>query len=446
MNLNCHTINRVQKIISKIDDLLNTQVNAILHHRAFQKLEASWRGLYTLSLSIEKLNHVKIKVKVLNISWDDLSKDLTRAAEFDQSNMFRLVYNEEFGSPGGEPYGLLLGDYNISHRFSKNSFYNDLNILSHIAKVAAAAFAPFITMPNPALFGLDDFSSFERDLNFERSFQQREYLEWKSLRQEEDMRFIGLILPKVLQRLPFQKSHIFTNPCHFDFVELIQSSKDYLWGNPCYAFASNIARAFAQSGWFADIRGAVANDNQGGVIENLPVCYFKSDQQEIEPLFVSDVCITEQQEKNLSDFGFIALCHCKYTNLHAFYSCPSLYSAKRYDTNIANTNEKMSSMLNYVLCAARFAHYLKMIARNKVGSLTTAQDCATVLGDWLRQYTAAGNDLSRELQAKYPLRDAKVNVTESIGNPGAFICKVYLSPHYRFEQIETYLQLTTEIS
>ncbi len=445
MNLHNQTTNLVQKLIAKIDGLLNTQVNIILHHLSFQKLEASWRSLYALTLSVAKLNHVNIKIKLLNISWNVLSKDLTRATEFDQSNLFRLVYNEEFGSPGGEPYGLLLGDYEISHQIFNHHLYNHLTILSHIAKVAAAAFAPFITMPSPSLFGLDNFSSFERDLNIERMFQQTEYLEWKSLRQEEEMRFVGLILPKMLQRLPYKTHHFFTDPCHFNFSEIIQTSKDYLWGNSCYAFAANIARAFAQSGWFADIRGAVSDSGQGGVVEDLPICYLKSDIQHIAPLFITDVCMTEQQEKNLSDFGFIALSHCKYTHLHAFYSCPSLYQIKRYDLSSANINEKLSSMLNYVLCTARFAHYLKMIARNKIGSFTTAEDCAKILGDWLRQYTASGNDLSRELQAKYPLRDARVEMTESIGKPGAFNCKIHLSPHYRFEQIETYLQLTTEI-
>lgn len=439
------TTNLIQQIIARIDALLNLQVNSVLHSPAFQKLEASWRSLYALALSIAELNHVKIKIKILNISWNDLSKDLTRAAEFDQSNLFRFVYNEEFGSPGGEPYGLLLGDYEISHRISKNNLYNDLNILSHIAKVAAAAFVPFITMPNPSLFGLDSFSGFERDLNIERTFQQIEYLEWKSLRRQEEMRFIGMILPKTLQRLPYKTNHIYLDPCHFNFSEVIKTSKDYLWGNPCYVFAANTARAYAQCGWFADIRGTVSDNSQGGVAQDLPVFYFKSDLQHIEPVFTTDVCITEQQEKNLSDFGFIALCHCKYTCLHAFYSCPSLYQVKRYDINSANTNEKLSSMLNYVLCAARFAHYLKIIARNKIGSFTTAEDCERALSDWLRQYTASGNDLSRELQAKYPLRDARVEISESIGNPGAYICKIHLSPHYRFEQIETYLQLTTEI-
>ncbi len=435
----------IQQLVAKIDRLLNIQVNIILHHPHFQILEASWRSLNALILSTAKFNQVNIKIKLLNISWNELSKDLMRAAEFDQSNLFRLIYNEEFGSPGGEPYGLLLGDYEISHRTSKNLLYHDLHILSHIAKVAAAAFAPFITMPNSSLFGCDDFSSFERGLNFERTFQQTEYLEWKSLRQEEEMRFIGMILPKLLQRLPYKSNHFFIEPCHFNFFEIMETSADYLWGNPCYAFAANIARVFAQSGWFADIRGAVSDIHQGGVIEDYPIFYFDSDFQRSEPLFITDVCITEQLEKNFSDLGFIALCHCKYTHHHVFYSCPSLYQIKFYDTNNANINEKLSGMLNYVLCTARFAHYLKMIARNKIGSFTSADDCARVLSDWLRQYTASGNDLSRELQAKYPLRDSRVEITQRMGNPGTFNCKIYLSPHYRFEQIDTYLQLTTEI-
>lgn len=435
----------IQALMRKIDSLLTKQINIVLHHPGFQQLEASWRSLYTLTSSIAKLNHAKIKIKILNISWNELSKDLMRIAEFDQSNLFRLIYSEEFGSPGGEPYGLLIGDYQISHRNSKNALYNDLDILSHLAKVAASAFSPFITMPSPSLFGLDDFTNFERDLNIERTFQQTEYHAWKLLRQEEEMRFIGLILPKVLQRLPYQENYLRSTDCQFNFIENINYLKDYLWGNPCYVFAANIARAYAQSGWFADIRGVISDNLQGGAVEDLPIFYFKSDLQHIAPLFVTDICITEQQEKNLGDFGFISLCHCKYTHLHAFYNCPSIYQIKFYNKNIANTNERLSCMLNYVLCAARFAHYIKIIARNKIGSFTTAQDCATTLGDWLRQYTASGNDLSSELQAKYPLRDARVEITDSIGNPSAYVCKIYISPHYRFEQIETYLQLTTEI-
>lgn len=414
----------IQEVIAKIDGKLHWQINQVLHHPVFQKLEASWRGLHFLTTSIGKLNNIKIKIKMLNICWNTLSKDLTRSTEFDQSQLFKLIYSEEFGSPGGEPYGLLIGDYEISHRTQKNNLFNDLNILSAMAKIASAAFAPFIAMPAPSVFGLDDFTGLGRQLNIEKTFQQTEYTFWKSLRQEEEMRFVGLILPHLLQRLPYEK-------------ENVQKLNHYLWGNPCYAFAANVARAFSQSGWLADIRG--------GTVDHTPRHYFNADRQKIFPLLISQADITEFSEKNLSDFGFITLSHCKYSHLHAFHHCPSLYQTKSYENNKANTNEKLSSMLNYVLCASRFAHYIKIIARHKIGSFISARDCTKILGDWLRQYTASGNDLSRELQAKYPLKEAKVEIFENKEKPGAYFCKIYISPHYRFEQIETYLQLTTEI-
>jgi type VI secretion system protein ImpD len=435
----------LQETIAKIDNLLNLQVNRILHHPTFQKLEASWRGLYFLVFSIAKLNHTNLKIKVLNLHWDILSKDLMRATEFDQSHLFKLIYNEEFGSPGGEPYGLLIGDYAISHRTQKKSFYSDLAVLSNISKIAAAAFSPFITTPSPSLFGLDNFSGLERDLNLERMFQQREYIAWKALRQEEETRFIGIILPRLLQRLPFKKGKFLKDFCAFDFNETIESNQDYLWGNPCYAFATNVARTFSQSGWFADIRGTTQSSLQGGTLEDTPQYYFNNDSQQSSPSFITEATLIEQQEKNLCDFGFISLCHCKYTSFHTFYHCPSLHDKKIHDKIISNTNEKLSSMLNYVLCASRFSHYLKMITRNKIGSLVRARDCEKALNDWLRQYTASGTDLSTALQAKYPLREAKVKVSENPYYAGSYICTIHLSPHYRFEQIEAFLQLTTEI-
>jgi type VI secretion system protein ImpD len=428
---------RIQQTIRYIDDLIHTQVNVVLHHPRFQQLEATWRGLDYLNKEIEELNEPHLKVRVLNVSWIELSKDLCRASEFDQSQLFIKIYSSEFGHPGGEPFGLLIGDYYVSHR-TVNRYATDIETLRQIAKVAAAAFTPFITSIDPSMFGMDEFVGLERTLNLERMFQQKEYAAWKTLREDEDSRFLGLVLPRVLLRHPYQADALRTHPLYFE--EKTLKRNDYLWGNASYCFASMTARAFAQTGFFAEIRGVRKDKLEGGLVTGLPRQEFYTDVK-----YATEICITDTQEKELSDWGFIPLCECKYTRFTAFYDCRSLQKPAHYDRSITNMNAQISSMLNYILCVSRFAHYLKIIARDKVGSFASPADCEHYLQNWIRQYTAAGTDLDPALKAKYPLRETRVQVYTEQGKVGSYRCIMHLQPHGQLDHIEPKLTLTTDL-
>lgn len=433
----------IQRAIVQIDTLINRQLDLILHHPRFQQLEASWRGLAYLVEQASEINDKKIKLKVLSLSWRELSKDLSRAVEFDQSQFFNKIYNSEFGQPGGEPFGLLIGDYYISHRSQKNSAVNDITVLQNIAKVAAAAFVPFIASAAPSLFGLDDFSEFERLYDLEKTFQQSEYYQWKALRDDEDARFVGLVLPQILLRMPY--NHDLAVNYKIRFAEnAALSSQNYLWGNAVYCFAAVAARAFSCTGWFTEILGSREKSGLGGTVE-LTRHAFPTEPRHKAIKYLTNVCMTDRKEKLLSDFGFIALAEDQYARTATFYACPSLQKPKKYDRMAATKNANLSSMLHYILCVSRFAHYIKIIARDKIGSFATVLDCQHYLQAWIHQYTTANTDLSDELKAKYPLKEAKVQVYESKGNPGKYLCTVHLCPHYQFDQIETFLELRAEL-
>lgn len=434
-----------QRAINCIDTLLSGQINVIIHHKRFQQLEASWRGLSYLVDQIAERNDRHLKVKVFTISWHELGKDLVRAVEFDQSQLFTKIYSTEFGQSGGEPFGLLIGDYYLSHRNNVNNIANDITVLQCIAKVAAAAFVPFITSASATLFGLDDYTEFDRPLDLAKTFQQAEYAQWKALRMDEDARFIGLVLPQILLRLPYIHSQAIHYQLYFT-EDVTTSHRHYLWGNAAYSFAAIVTRAFSKSGWFTDIRGKYADTESGGIVSNLIKQVFTTDAPAIASKPSTNICITDRQEKILSDFGFITLTHNQYIGFATFYACPSIQKPKSYDRKNPKQNANLSSMLHYILCVSRFAHYLKVMVRDKIGSFASAAECENYLQSWLHQYTASSADLSDELKAKYPLREAQVQVHESIGSPGKYLCTIHLCPHYQFDQIEAYLQLTAELS
>ena len=321
---------RLNRDIARLDALLNGQVNAILHHPDFQKLEASWRSLHFLVQQVPDGGNVKIRV--LNVSWKELTRDLTvRALEFDHSDLFRKVYSDEFGTPGGEPFGVLLGDYEIRHRMSADYPYNDLETLNAVAGVAAAAFAPFIAAAHPSLLELTSFADLERPLNLSRTFEHLDYLKWKAFRKKQDARFVGLTLPRVLVRLPYVDDSARTDG--FRFREEVASAErgNYLWGNAAYAFGAVLIRAFVESGWLADIRGARRGELSGGVVAGLPVHSFSTDKSGVAPKCSTDTIITDAQEKELGALGFIPLCYCQDTELSAFYGNQSVQEPQEWD-------------------------------------------------------------------------------------------------------------------
>jgi len=430
--------------ISHIDEMLNEQVNVILHHSRFQKLEASWRGLFFLTDEAGDFDNIKIKL--LDVSWNLLVKDLDRAIEFDQSHFFRKVYNAEFGIAGGEPYGVLLGDYQIRHRPGPGHKTDDITALRDISHVASAAFVPFVTGVDPILFGVNDFSDLGVPINYENLFSQAEYLKWNAFRATDDARFVGVTLPRVLMREPY--THDTYRSDRFCFEEDVANpdSSGYLWGNGCYAFGSILLKSFASSAWFTDIRGCHEGVGGGGVVTNLPVPSFDTDSKDVALKYATDVLITDTSEKVLSEFGFISLCHSKDTKYAVFYGNQSVQGAQSYDTHIAKTNAKISAMLQYMFCVSRFAHYIKVIGRDKVGSFFGAEECENYLHNWLLKYSTASSSGTPENLAKYPLAEARVEVKEIPGKPGVYACVTHLKPHLQLDQMVSGVKLVTELA
>jgi type VI secretion system ImpC/EvpB family protein len=401
---------QLNRDIARIDDLLAGQVNAILHHPTFQRLEASWRGL---SYLVKRLpDNDSIKIRVLNVSWGELVQDQDRAPEFDQSQLFRKVYEAEFGHAGGEPFGVLLGDYEIHLGPSADHPYDDLETLSKISGVAAAAFAPFITAVHPSFFGLDHFSDMERPISLSKAIDhQLEYLKWRSFRQTEDARFVGLTLPRMLMRLPHEAGDMAARGLHFQEDVGGPDRSKYLWGNAAYALGAVLIRGFTNAGWLADIRGVrqgvdASGDkiclDDGGLVTGLPVHSFETDREGLARKSSTEVIVTDSREKELDELGFIPLCHCQDTEFSAFYTTPSIQKPKAYDDPKATVNARLSAMLQYILCVSRFAHYLKVIGRDKVGSMASPEDCELFLAQWLRKYTTSSDTAGPE--DKFPFQ------------------------------------------
>ena len=436
-------IGLIQSSIANIDQIINKQLNAIIHHSKFQKLESSWRGLKYLT---EQTNDAKnIKIKILDIKWSEVVKDMARAIEFDQSQLFQKVYSDEYGTPGGEPYGVLIGDYEISHRPSERHPNDDISTLERLSEVAAAAFTPFIASASSELFGLDDFSGLGLPLNLETIFNHKEYIKWRAFRENVDSRFIGLTLPRMIMRQPYR-----TTPGNYKgifFYEQADSkSNNCLWGNACYAFGGILLREFNNIGWFGHIRGVPRNHVGGGLITNLETNFFNTDADNLIHKPVAEVIITDTLERELSDLGFVPFCQCYNMPFAAFYSNQSVQKPPKYSTADANVNAKLSAMLQHILCASRIAHYIKVIIRDKVGSFMSASDCEAYLGKWIYKYTTGQEDMDWEEQARFPLRDASVKVKEHPNKMGEYLCAIHLRPHYQLDQMISELELVTELT
>lgn len=429
--------------IAHLDHLMNDQLNTIIHHPSFQKLEASWRGLrYLVSQSEGSRN---IKIRMLDISWSEVARDIDRALDFDQSNLFQKIYSDEYGTAGGEPFGVLIGDYEISHKRSERHPNDDVATLGGLAEIAAAAFAPFIASASSELFGLDDFSALGMPVDLDTVFSQDEYIKWRALRDKTDSRFVGLTLPHVLMRKPYRTQPGSYKGIFFYEQQEAKGNNGYLWGNACYAFAGVLIREFANVGWFGHIRGVPRDQVGGGLLTNFELATFSTDAGNIAAKSITDVLITDTVERDISDLGLIPLCQCYDTPFSAFYSNPSLQKPRRRNTRNEDINAKLSGMLQHVLCASRVAHYIKVMIRDKVGSFITASECEHFLTKWLFKYTTGREDLEWEEQARYPLREAGVKVNEHPDKPGQYLCVIHLVPHYQLDQMVSELELVTEL-
>ncbi len=433
----------LSRVIAGLDAALGEQVNAILHHPKFQKLESSWRGLRYL---VEQLDGTEnIKVRVLNLSWRDLARDLERAIEFDQSQLFRKVYSEGLDTPGADPFSVLLGDYEIRHRLTEDHPVDDLATLEAASGVAAAAFAPLIAGAHPLMLGLGEFATLEQPLNLPRTFDQLEYLKWQSFRNTDDARFVGLTLPRVLTRLPYEDDGSRVDGFRFREDVSGPDRSKYLWGTAVYALGAVLIRSFSQSGWLADIRGVRRDTEGGGLVCGLPVHSFDTEKRGVAAKSSTDVMVGDRQEAELSRLGFIPLCHCHQSEFSAFYTVQSAQKPKKYDDPAATTNARISAMLQYTLCVSRFAHYIKAIARDKMGAFTEAEECQDYLHRWLQNYVTPDAGASPEVKARLPLREAQVEVKEHRDKPGRYQCIARLWPHFEMDELTASLQVTTDL-
>ncbi|TWT82317.1 hypothetical protein CA13_37790 [Planctomycetes bacterium CA13] len=437
------TATRLSADIAAIDAMLNEQVNAILHAPKFQKLEASWRGLAFLVRRADDESDPLIKIRMLSVSWAELEKDFERSVEFDQSQLFKKVYEEEFGMSGGEPFGLLIGDYEINHRVTPKYRHDDVSILRSIAGVAASAFCPFLCAASPDLLDFESFSELQITRDHRRRLSQADYLKWNSLRDQEDSRFVGVLLPRILMRGPYGDDG--SRIDRFIFSEDVSKpdGSGYLWGNPGYAYAAVTMRSFATSGWLADIRGLRQNEDGGGLIRDLPSLSFPTDSPGVIPRPVTEIAVTDSLERQLSDLGLLPLCDCKDTPMAVFASGQSLQRAKTYDEANATANAKISAMLPYMLTVSQFAHYVKIIARSKVGSFTTAEELERILHDWIVDYVTTDREASASVKSSKPLREADISVQPDPGRPGSFRCLMRLAPHYELDEMVGSVRLTT---
>ena len=419
--------------IAQIDHLVSIQLNEILHAEQFQKLEGSWRGLKYLMDQSETSD--KLKIRVINVTKKELLRDLQRAPEFDQSALFKKVYEEEYGIFGGAPFGALIGDY----EFGRNP--EDIELLEKVAQVAASAHTPLLTAAAPEMLNMDSFTNIDAPRDMAKIFDSTEYAKWKSFRQSEDSRYVGLCLPHILMRLPYGKNNKTIEAFQYEEgVDGTDHSK-YLWGNAAYALGAKLTGAFAEYGWCAAIRGVEG----GGLVEGLPAHNFTTDSGDVALKCPTESPITDRREKELADLGFIPLVHCKGTDYAAFFSVQSAQKQKLYDSDAANANARLSCQLPYILAISRFAHYLKSMMRDKLGSFMSRSECQDFLNTWILQYVVGNDNVSAQIKAQRPLRDARIEVSEVEGKPGVYRAVAFLKPHFQLDELSISLRLVAEL-
>jgi len=430
----------INSAIKSIDDMISKQLSAVMHAHEFTRLEGSWRGLHHFVMNSETGSGLKIKV--LNVKKKEVSKDLEKAVEFDQSQLFKTIYESEFGTPGGEPYGALIGDYYFSNH------PEDVELATNLSHVAAAAFCPFISASDPKLFGFESWTELSKPRDLEKIFEGADYAKWRGFRDSEDSRFFNLVMPNVLGRLPYGNQ---TKPIdEFDFEETpLDSSgnstqlshENYCWMNAAYIMGTQLTNAFSKYGWCTSIRGAEG----GGKVTGLAMHTFTSDDGDIDMQCPTEIGITDRREAELSKLGFLPLCHYKNTDYAVFFGAQSTQKPKEYDRPNATANAAISARLPYIMASSRFAHYLKIMGRDKIGSFMECSDVEAWLNRWILNYVNGNADSGQEMKAKYPLAEAKISVSEVPGKPGSYNAIAHLSPWLQMEELTTSLRLVAKI-
>jgi type VI secretion system protein ImpC len=428
------------RAIAEIDRKLSDQLNAIIHAPKFTKLEGAWRGLHYLVMNSE--TGTSLKLRMLNVAKRELTRDLTRAVEFDQSQLFKKIYENEFGTPGGEPYGALIGDYEWTNA------PDDVETLRLISNVAAAGFSPFISAAGPGMFGFNDYTELSKPRDLAKIFETAEYMKWRSFRDSEDARFVSLVMPRVIARLPYgEKTKAIDEfgyeeaPSDASGAGKAMGHHDYCWMNAAYVMGARMTDAFAKTGFCVAIRGAEG----GGKVENLPMHVFKSDDGDLDSQCPAEIGITDRREFELSNLGFLPVCHYKNTDYAVFFGSQTVQKPKKYDRPEATANAAISARLPYIMATGRFAHYLKVMARDKIGSLMEASDCEIWLNRWIGNYVNGNEKSGAESKLLKPLREARVEVREIPGKPGSYNAVAHMRPWLQLEELTTSMRLVASI-
>lgn len=427
-------LDKIERVIAEIDRRLTSQLNIILHHQDFQKLEGSWRGLHYLVNGTETSD--QLKVKVINISKKEIYKQLKGKdrAGWDQTELFKKVYEEEYGTPGGQPFGVLIGDYEFNHTGP------DVQVLRGMSKIASTAHAPFIAAASSEILGMESWTELPNPRDLRKVQDSVEHAAWRSLREDEDSRYLGLAMPRYLARVPYGSK---TEPVEsFDFEEDTDGSdhSKYTWSNAAYAMGANINRAFYENGWTTQIRGL----ESGGIVENLPTHLFPTDDGGMDAKCPTEIAITDRREKELADIGLMPLSHYKNSDYACFFGAQSLKKPAKYLDADAQSNENLSCRLPYLFSTCRFAHYLKCMVRDKVGSFMEADELQRYLTNWIMSYVLKGGG-DEKLKARKPLADAAVEVTSIEGDPGNYRAVFHLRPHFQLEGLTASLRLVSKL-
>lgn len=430
----------IDRDIVVLDRMISRQLDSILHHERLRRLEGSWRGLAWLIHSFTQDRMVKIRL--LSITWPEVSRDFERSVEFDQSNLFRLIYEDEFGSPGGEPYGMIAADFPVHGAPGPGYPIDDVMVLSNLAGIAATSFCPIILPAAPNLFGLDSFHATQPVFAFDEALRAPERARWRNLAQREDTRFLALVLPRTLGRPLWQDNG--TRADRFRYRESGASASQRVWTSPIYAMAGVAVRAFNRFRWPAEIRGAEPGpEASGGVVEGLPHQRFRSDPPGPPARSSLELALTDEQERQLADMSIIPLCGLESLPEATFGAVPTLHRPPRM-AGAAGANQRLSAQLNSILCVSRFAHALKLMGRDMIGSFAAPEDVELRLQQWLNRHVsglAGGGNVA----ARYPLSDARVEVRERPGRPGVYGCTIYLQPQYQLDEVGASFRLVTEL-
>jgi type VI secretion system protein ImpC len=429
-------IDTIESIIAKLDEKLTEQMNEVLHAPEFQQLESAWRGLHYLVFNSE--TDATLKIRVMNVGKSELYRNLKLfpGARWDQSPLFKKIYEQEFGQLGGEPYGCLVADYQFSH------MPVDISLLRDLSKIAASAHAPLITGANPNLLGMDSWTELMNPRDLSKVFDTPEYAAWKSLRDAVDSRYVAMCMPRVLSRLPYGAK---SEPVEeFAFEEDTDGHKGekYGWMNAAYAMAANVNRAFKEYGWTVRIRGV----ESGGEVINLPTHTFPTDDGGVDLKCPTEIAITDRREGELSKSGLISIVHRKNTDKAAFIGAQSVYRPKKYDKVEATASDNLSARIPYMFAVSRFAHYLKCMVRDKIGSTKEKDQLEKWLNEWITLYVDGDpKNSSEEVKARFPLAAAKVTVLADEENPGYYKANFYLRPHFQLEGMDIGMSLVSKI-